>query len=90
MKNKIHIFGASGSGASTLGNELTLLLPHKCYDSDDYYWIEKFTKQREPKDRLRLLKEDLSFSKQCILSGTVCGWGDKLKSEFDLVISVCT
>lgn len=86
MKNKIHILGASGSGASTLGNELTLLLPHKCYDSDDYYWIERFTKQREPKDRLRLLKEDLSFSEQWIFSGAVCGWGDELKSEFDLVI----
>lgn len=86
MKNKIHFLGASGSGASTLGKEFTLILSHISYDGDEYYWTEKFTKQREPKDRLRLLKEDLLFCKQWILSGAVCGWGDKLKSEFDLVI----
>lgn len=28
MRNRIHILGASGSGATTLGNELTFHLPH--------------------------------------------------------------
>jgi adenylate kinase family enzyme len=35
MKNKIHILGASGSGASTLGSELSLILPHVNLDGDD-------------------------------------------------------
>jgi adenylate kinase family enzyme len=90
MKNKIHILGASGSGASTLGSKLSLILPNVNLDGDDYFWIEKFTKQREPKDRVQLLKEDLSNYKQWILSGAVCGWGDELKSYFDLVIFIYT
>ncbi|SDP22634.1 Adenylate kinase [Paenibacillus sp. yr247] len=90
MKNKIHILGASGSGTSTLGNELSLILPHINLDGDDYFWIEKFTLQREPKDRVQLLNKDLLKYKQWILSGAVCGWGDEFKSYFDLVIFIYT
>src|SRR5690554_4167938 len=86
MKNHIHIFGASGVGATTLGKELANHLPHINYDGDDYYWIEKFSKQREASDRINLLSRDLSLQKNWILSGAVCGWGDKLKSVFDLVV----
>jgi adenylate kinase family enzyme len=90
MRNKIHILGASGSGASTLGRELSLILPHVNLDGDDYLWLEKFTKQREPKERFELLMDDLSCHKQWILSGAVCGWGDELKPCFDLVIFIYT
>lgn len=86
MKNRIHIMGASGSGASTLGNALAEVLPHGVLDGDDYFWIEKFTVRSEPKDRVRLLKRDLDSHRQWILSGAVCGWGDELKGLFDLVI----
>lgn len=86
MKNRIHIFGASGSGTSTLGQELSKRLPHVNFDSDDYLWIEKFTEQRKPPERLHLLTQDLSEYNQWILSGAICGWGNALKSNFDLVI----
>ena len=90
MKKRIHILGASGSGASTLGKELSDILPHVNFDGDDYFWIEKFSKQREPKDRANLLREDLKKHNQWILSGAVCGWGDEFKSYFDLVIFIYT
>jgi len=86
MINRIHIFGASGSGATTLGRELSEVLPHTLFDGDDYFWIEKFDKMREARERVELLKEDLSNKNQWILSGAVCGWGDELKSFFDVVI----
>lgn len=86
MKDHIHIFGASGSGASTLGKALAKHLPHTNFDGDDYFWIEKFSKQRERSERIELLAEDLAKHKQWILSGAICGWGDVLKSDFDLVI----
>jgi adenylate kinase family enzyme len=35
---KIHIFGASGSGVSTLGKSLALQLKIPFYDADDFYW----------------------------------------------------
>lgn len=86
IKHRIHIFGASGSGASTLGQVLLTKLPHVNLDGDDYFWIEKFTTPREPLDRLKRLTEDLNKHQQWILSGAVCGWGDRLKPLFDLVI----
>lgn len=86
MKHRIHIFGASGSGASTLGQELTTKLPHINLDADDYYWLKKFTSRRKPLDRLKMLSDDLDQHQQWILSGSVCGWGDQLKPLFDLVI----
>ena len=86
MKKHIHIFGASGSGTSTLGNELSSYLPHHTFDADDYFWSKKFTIQREPKERLELLKNDIQPHEQWILTGAVCGWGDELKPLFDLVI----
>lgn len=84
--NKIHIFGASGSGTSTLGAALTNKLPHTHLDTDDYFWKNKFTDQREVDERKKLLKNDLSTYDKSILSGALCGWGDSFKSYFDLVI----
>lgn len=86
MYNRIHIFGTSGSGATTLGRELSQHLPHVNFDGDDYFWIEKFSEPRDPQERIRLLKKDLSNCSQWILSGAVCGWGDELKPIFDLVV----
>lgn len=86
MKRNIHIIGASGSGTSTLGFSLSQALPHTHLDTDDYFWLDKFTEQREIPTRKRMLKADLSRNKEWILSGAVCGWGDTFKSEFDLII----
>lgn len=86
MKNKIHIMGASGSGTSTLGKALAEVLPHKIFDTDDYFWISKFTEQRPIPDRIEMLKNDLSQSEQWILSGATVNWGDYFTSYFDLVI----
>lgn len=57
MYNRIHIFGASGSGATTLGRELSQHLPHVNFDGDDYFWIEKFSEPRDPQERIRLFKK---------------------------------
>ncbi|MDF2927436.1 MAG: hypothetical protein K0R57_6350 [Paenibacillaceae bacterium] len=86
MKKRIHIFGASGSGTSTLGKVLAQHLPHAVFDGDDYFWLKKFTVQRERPLRLQLLTHDLNQHEQWMLTGAVCGWGDELKSLFDLVI----
>ena len=39
MKNVIHIYGASGSGTSTLGRKLSEELGYKFMDTDDYFWF---------------------------------------------------
>ena len=38
--NKIHIFGASGSGVSTLGKLLSQAWKIPVFDFDDYYWAD--------------------------------------------------
>ncbi len=86
MYTRIHILGASGAGTSTLGRELTRVLPHVHLDSDDYFWEQKYSKQTDVAARLIKVKQDLCRKEPWILSGAVCGWGDELRPFFDLVI----
>ena len=37
MKNVIHIFGASGSGTTTLGKKISEELGYSFMDTDDYF-----------------------------------------------------
>ncbi|MEI4770921.1 hypothetical protein WAX74_14960 [Psychrobacillus sp. FJAT-51614] len=83
---KVHIFGASGSGTSTLGASLSNELLYSHLDTDDYFWGSKYTDIREVTDRKKMLKEDLLKYENSILSGALCGWGDSVISYFDLVI----
>ncbi|MBD7945136.1 MULTISPECIES: AAA family ATPase [Psychrobacillus] len=83
---KIHILGASGSGTTTLAQVLSTVLHNTHLDTDDYFWLTKYTEIREVGERRYLLKEDLNKYESSILSGALCGWGDNFKSYFDLVI----
>ncbi|AWB43645.1 hypothetical protein DCC85_05015 [Paenibacillus sp. CAA11] len=86
MKQRVHIFGASGSGTTTLGSALCRVIPHEHLDSDNYLWEQKFSQLRPAEKRLALIKEDLEQRQPWILTGAVCGWGDSLKPYFDLVV----
>ena len=89
MNYRIHIFGASGSGTTTLGSLLAkrLRIPH--FDTDQYFWIKTkipFTEKREVNERVKLLKTDLENHSSWILSGSLCGWGDFAIHMFTLVV----
>ncbi|MEO3944053.1 AAA family ATPase [Gorillibacterium sp. CAU 1737] len=89
MINRIHLLGASGSGTSTLARELARTYGLRHLDTDDYYWLpteEPFTQCREVEERQRLLAEDLLAAPKWVLSGSLCGWGDRFIPLFDLVI----
>ena len=86
---RIHILGASGSGTTTLGQTMAeqLKIPH--YDTDDFYWLDSvppFHKSREETQRQILLGKALKTSDSWILSGSLCGWGDRFIADFDLVV----
>ena len=90
-KNVIHIFGASGSGTSTIGKELSEQLGYKWMDTDDYFWMltaPPFTTQREKSERVRMMKEDIEKYENVVLSGSLSGWGDALIPEFTLVVRI--
>ncbi len=91
MYKHIHIFGASGSGATTIAKKVSTQVGYSHFDSDDYFWLktdEPYTEERDKQECLDSLKTDLQSNKQWILSGSLTGWGEELLPFFDLVIFV--
>lgn len=89
MPDRIHIFGASGSGTTSLASALAARHGHRHLDVDDFYWLPTDLPYREPRPRdarLALLRPAVAESPRWVLSGSLCGWGDSLISEFELVI----
>ena len=89
MPDRIHIFGASGSGTSSLASALAARHGHRHLDTDDFYWLPTdppYKEARPREGRLALLSSALAQSPSWVLSGSLCGWGDPLIPEFDLVV----
>ena len=93
MKNVIHIYGASGSGTSTLGRKISEELGYKFMDTDDYFWIPtnpQYTMKRSKEERLALMKKDISENDKVVISGSLVDWGDELIPLFTLAIRLIT
>lgn len=89
----IHILGAAGSGVSTLGKWISEKYNMVFLDADKYLWEDTYipyTKYREPKKRLEMLKIDIDKYQDVVIGGAICGWGDEIISILDLVIKVET
>jgi adenylate kinase family enzyme len=85
----VHITGASGSGATTLGAALARELSLCHTDADNYYWLPTsppFKEKRSTAERLALLCRDLHSEPGLVLSGSVYGWGSEIEDAFDLVV----
>ena len=86
---RIHIFGAPGSGVSSLGKALADRLGFTHFDTDDYYWFTEdelpYRRKRNTEHRRRLLQQDLETTPRWVLSGALCGWGDVFIPEFEAV-----
>ena len=93
MKNVIHIYGASGSGTSTLGRKICEELGYKFMDTDDYFWLPtnpKYTTKRSKEERLALMKKDISEDDNVVIYGSLVDWGDELIQLFTLAIRLVT
>jgi len=89
MPNRIHICGASGSGTTSLATALAAKHGHDHFDTDDFYWLptdSPYQHKRPPDVRLALLRSALAHSASWVISGSLCGWGDPLIPEFQLVV----
>lgn len=87
---RVYIFGASGTGSTTLGAEVAseLALPH--VDSDDHYWAPvepPFSAKRAPEDRVASMSNALGDG-GWVLSGACHGWGNKLTDQASLIVFV--
>lgn len=93
MKQVIHIYGASGSGTSTLGRKISEELGYRFMDTDDYFWLPtnpKYTTKRCKEERLALMKQDISEAEHVVISGSLVDWGDELIPLFTLAIRLVT
>lgn len=88
-KNRIHIFGASGSGTTTLAEKISRELGYFHLDTDDYFWMPtepKFTRKRPVEERLLLMGRDIAQADNAVISGSLTDWGDPLIPLFTLAV----
>jgi adenylate kinase family enzyme len=89
MKMHVHIFGASGSGTTTLGREVAAKTKFAFFDADDFYWEKTdppFTRPRRREERQSLLRASLGGCGSWIISGSMMEWGDFLIPDIDLAV----
>jgi adenylate kinase family enzyme len=85
----IHIFGASGSGSTTLARAIADRFGYHHIDTDDALWVETdppFTVKRTPEECKALIERQLADHECNVISGEFLGWGDFLKGKIDLFI----
>lgn len=86
---RIHIFGASGSGVTTLGKALSEQLNIEYFDSDDFFWLKTevpFTEKQNPEIRNTTVSNILHTTDSWIFGGSIIHWGENIFPPFDLVI----
>lgn len=89
MAIRLHLFGASGSGTTTLGSALAKRLDIPFLDTDSYYWQPTdppFTKKRDPAERVAMIEREIAECDSWVLSGSLCSWGEPLLHHFTLAI----
>lgn len=83
----INIFGASGSGVTTLGNALAEKLCYPYFDSDDYFWERSnppFTVRRDAEKRNGMISKAMAGLDNWLLGGSVINWNNNW--QFDLSV----
>ncbi len=91
MKQVIHIFGASGSGTTTLGKKICEELGYAFMDTDDYFWMPTdppFTTKRPREERIEWMTRDIERSGNVVISGSLTDWGDVLIPYFTLAVRI--
>ena len=90
MKRRIHIFGSSGSGTSSIGKAVCNEIGYEHFDSDNYLWLpteEPYTVMRSSEEYIHIMGKDLTNNEKWILSGHVSfGLGDVYLPLYELVV----
>ena len=91
--NILHIVGASGAGTTTLGQALEREYGYKWLDTDGYFWEQTdppFVKSLPHEERVKRMSSAINENPKCVISGSLCGWGDVFIPRFDLVVFMDT
>ena len=89
MPKRINIFGAAGTGTTTLGRALAARMGCPSVEADDCFWLPTdppFTRMRSPADRQACLETALDPRKEWVLAGSITGWGDAIVPMLDLAV----
>lgn len=89
----LHIYGASGSGTSTIGRFISNKLGYFFMDTDHYFWEPAdppYTRKRAISDRIALMRKDIAEYGRVVISGSLVDWGDELIPLFTLAVRVNT
>lgn len=92
-ENVIHIYGASGSGTTTLAKYICEKKGYFFMDTDDYFWLPTnppYVKKRECQERISLMRNDIEKYNNVVLSGSLCNWGNELIPLFTLAVRLVT
>ncbi len=93
MRERVHVFGASGSGTSSLGRALATRHALPFFDADEFFWQPSDPPYQQPREavaRQRLLAEALSGSARWVLAGSISHWGDIAVPLIELAVFVTT
>ncbi len=93
MKQVIHIYGAAGSGTSTLGKYISEKLGYFFMDTDNYFWEPTnppYAKKSNLSIRIKRMREDIERYDNVVISGSLVDWGDELIPLFTLAIRIET
>ncbi|MEM8555232.1 MAG: AAA family ATPase [Pseudomonadota bacterium] len=83
------MFGASGSGTSTLGRALADALASQHFDTDDFVWTPSdppFQCKRPETERLTLMENLFLPRRDWVLSGALDNWGDAVAARLTLAV----
>ncbi|MEL6688017.1 MAG: AAA family ATPase [Pseudomonadota bacterium] len=86
---RVHIFGASGSGTTTLARALASKWSIPCHDIDDYYWLPTdppFKQKRPVEERVALMHALFVARPHWVLSGGMLSWGEDIRERYQLVV----
>ncbi|WP_024889419.1 AAA family ATPase [Luteimonas huabeiensis] len=89
MTHRIHVFGASGSGTTTLGAALAARLALRHVDVDDVYWKRTdppYTQKHTPAERIAAIERRIRDRDGWILTGSLVSWGDVFVGRFTLAV----
>ncbi|TNJ37467.1 adenylate kinase [Phaeobacter sp. B1627] len=85
---KIYIFGASGSGSTTLGQSVSSELGLVHVDTDDHYWAPidpPFSVKNSVEERVSSMRNALG-NEGWVLSGACNEWGRELVDQADIIV----
>lgn len=89
VDHRIHIFGPSGAGTSTLGRALATALSTQHFDTDDFYWLpteRPYSEKRSIPERHALMQTMFLPRASWILSGAMESWAQDIPDRFTLAI----